>query len=209
MQGLLSRDSGSKKMRGPLINGVRLFARLIPSGACLLWPGRRDKNGYGRLKRSGAHVRAHRVAWEIANGDIPAGMCVLHRCDVPACCNVEHLFVGSVGDNNRDAKAKGRSRGARGVSNGAWTHPERRPRGERNGSTLHPERYPRGERSHLAKLSDAQIVAIRAELACGVPATTLASIYHVSRTHIWRIGRGLTRRECNESMHKEPREASR
>jgi hypothetical protein len=75
---------------------------------CMVWRGARNGCGYG-AKRIGGKVRStHRLAWEWANGTIPDGMCVLHRCDNPPCCNPSHLFLGTVADNNRDRKAKGR-----------------------------------------------------------------------------------------------------
>ncbi len=51
---------------------------------------------------------AHRVAWKEANGQTPEGMQVLHTCDNPPCCNVEHLFLGTNAENASDMVAKGR-----------------------------------------------------------------------------------------------------
>jgi len=59
-----------------------------------------------------APMKAHRMAWTLVQGPIPHGANVLHRCDIPHCTNAEtHLFLGSLADNNRDMKEKGRGRG--------------------------------------------------------------------------------------------------
>ncbi len=78
---------------------------------CIPWWGSMNIKGYGILKRKGRQFRATRLVWEECFGPIPDGMCILHRCDNPPCVNPEHLFLGTRGDNNRDARAKGRSRG--------------------------------------------------------------------------------------------------
>jgi hypothetical protein len=74
-----------------------------------LWTGARSIWGYGRLKRGGVmYAAAHRVAWELANGPVPDGRFVLHRCDVRSCVNPDHLFLGTQLDNVNDMYAKGR-----------------------------------------------------------------------------------------------------
>jgi DNA invertase Pin-like site-specific DNA recombinase len=37
-------------------------------------------------------------------------MCVLHHCDTPLCVRPDHLFLGTITDNNADMKRKGRNR---------------------------------------------------------------------------------------------------
>lgn len=79
---------------------------------CWLWTGATTVDGYGQIagKVNGKRqpLYAHRLAWEWANGPILDGLSVLHRCDVPACVNVQHLFLGTQQDNLTDARQKGR-----------------------------------------------------------------------------------------------------
>jgi hypothetical protein len=51
---------------------------------------------------------AHRMAYTLARGEIPAGLLVRHTCDNPLCCNPRHLIVGTQRDNMRDMCARGR-----------------------------------------------------------------------------------------------------
>jgi len=100
-----------KKRFYPTIDiAVRLDKWSIPepNTGCWLWFGSQDRDGYGKLIRQRKHVRAHRASFEVHCGPIPVGMYVLHRCDMPACINPEHLFLGSNQDNMDDMMRKGR-----------------------------------------------------------------------------------------------------
>lgn len=72
---------------------------------CIIYIGPKDKCGYGKFN----HTVAHRAAWELANGPIPKGMYVCHRCDNPPCVNTDHLFLGTQQDNMSDMVSKGRT----------------------------------------------------------------------------------------------------
>ena len=61
-------------------------------------------------------MAAHRWLWINTHGPVPEGLCVLHTCDQPGCINIEHLWLGTRADNNRDRARKGRS--ASGKRNG-------------------------------------------------------------------------------------------
>lgn len=91
----------------------RLMEKVIPepNSGCHLWLGA-VRSGYGVIGSGvGKKVAlAHRVSWGLANGPIPAGLCVLHRCDVPSCVNPDHLFLGTIKDNSLDMVAKRRDR---------------------------------------------------------------------------------------------------
>jgi len=84
---------------------------------CIEATGERGPRGHVRQRVNGRREQAHRLAWERVHGSIPVGLCVLHRCDNPPCINVDHLFLGTKGDNNRDRAAKGRSAPQHGESN--------------------------------------------------------------------------------------------
>lgn len=88
------------------------------SCGCWLWSSSLDSTGYGVafLKPFPKAMKAHRVAWTLINGEIPRGLLVCHKCDIPACVNPEHLFLGTYKDNIQDSISKGRF--AYGLNNG-------------------------------------------------------------------------------------------
>lgn len=67
----------------------------------------------------GRGIRAHRYVLEHVQGLNIDGKVVLHTCDNPACCNPDHLVVGTHVDNQADKTAK-----------------DRQAKGERNGSSV-------------------------------------------------------------------------
>lgn len=90
--------------------GQRFWKYVQRGDGCWEWTGSRYKR-YGCIRSSERPHRflsAHRVSWEIANGPIPKGMVVCHRCDNGFCVRPDHLFLGTQIDNIRDMDAKGR-----------------------------------------------------------------------------------------------------
>lgn len=84
-----------------------------PQGDCWCFKGYRNRQGYGRIgvgPPRGTTVLAHRALYILEVGPIPAGLLVCHSCDNPPCCNPDHLFPGTVKDNQEDMSRKGRGR---------------------------------------------------------------------------------------------------
>lgn len=95
--------------------------RLNPS-ECWVWTAS-TRDGYGQFNVNGKMVASHRIAWVLANGQIPHdnsphGICICHRCDVRACCNPSHMFLGTNAVNIHDMISKGRHVARRGDLSG-------------------------------------------------------------------------------------------
>lgn len=113
----------------------------------------------------GINLKAHMVAWALHNGPIPEGLCVLHTCDNPRCCNPAHLFLGTKKDNTHDMLRKGRNV---------------------------PPPHSFGEDHHKAKFSQAIALAIKNDKR---PAHIIADQYGISTKTVYRLRRGETWRE--------------
>jgi hypothetical protein len=123
-------------------------------GFCLEFDYMDRKNGYGALSFQGQRWRAHRLAWTLSRGPIPAGLFVCHTCDNRRCIEPLHLYLGTHRDNMRDAFHKGRCIGQR------------------------------GELGSAARLTEAQVRAIRVAHASGASYRALARQYGVAPTTI-------------------------
>lgn len=80
----------------------------VPHSGCQLWMGYASPDGYGVVSYRSKLVRAHRLAYQLANGVDPGDLNVCHRCDTPLCINPGHLFLGTHEDNVADRQRKRR-----------------------------------------------------------------------------------------------------
>lgn len=135
----------------------------IPFSGCWIFTGAINDFGYGIVgtgKRGAPNDRAHRIAYKHFVGEIPKGMFVCHSCDVPSCCNPDHLFLGTNQDNVNDMMKKGRN--------------SKPPRNLHVVGSVHPG----------AKLNEEQVVEIRSKYLQGSTQQTLANQYGVVRQTI-------------------------
>jgi hypothetical protein len=100
---------------------------IVSPNGCFIWTDALSR-GYGRIKIGRLHRLAHRVAYEIHVGPIPAGMCLDHTCRIHACVNWRHLEAVTTAENNRRAAA-GRELPSRCKRGHSYTSDNTRDRG--------------------------------------------------------------------------------
>lgn len=137
----------------------RFFAKVEPHlYGCWLWTGAKNRKGYGMFWPGVTQCgTAHRASYRIFNGHIPPGQMILHSCNTPSCVNPNHLRLGSHRDNMDDMVKAGRGKGKPG---------------------------PRGTKQGRSKLTETQVLAIRADTR---PQRSIAREYGISQTNVCHI----------------------
>ena len=133
---------------------------------CWQWQGCKNSTGYGSITISQKTYSAHRIVFALtypetisiqAPKDKKLKQFILHKCDNRICCNPHHMFLGNYDDNNKDAKAKGRSNA------------------------------PKGENHKLSKLTQKQAEEIRQIHKTGISFVDLGKMFGIHANNISRI----------------------
>lgn len=78
-------------------------------GDCWVWTKSVGSHGYGNICTGASLIEtAHRVSYEVFNGEIPAGQVIMHSCNNKRCCNPAHLSAGTQSQNMLDGLRNGR-----------------------------------------------------------------------------------------------------
>jgi hypothetical protein len=73
----------------------RYWSKVRKTGGCWLWKGAGSPQGPALFSLHGRTVTARRVAYQIAGGDIPEGMCVCNACGNANCVRPDHLTLAT------------------------------------------------------------------------------------------------------------------
>jgi len=140
---------------------------VINSQGCWIWNGSKAKDGYG-IFYSKEYLRAHRASYLLFVAQIPKGLWVLHKCDVPLCVNPKHLYLGDCKQNVKDAIERGRF-----------------PKGPNLKKSL------KGEKNPKSKLTEENVKEIK-KLSHSFTKSQLAEKYGVLKGTIIHITKGRT-----------------
>jgi len=147
----------------------RFWSKVQPSEGCWNWTAAKNEKGYGVFGINRDTFKAHRVAFILSGQEIPDGLCLLHKCDNPACVNPDHMMIGTRAENNADMCAKGRH------VNGAQKTP------------IEQCKYEKGEHHHNARLTAEIVLQIRNDRALGMSFSRIAAKYGIGQKHAHSI----------------------
>lgn len=179
---MLDTPKSTPRAKRSIADRFREKYRVDAASGCWLWSSSLRK-GYGvwALGRNSdgtaRRIIAHRASYVLHHGPIPPGMCVCHKCDVRSCVNPEHLFLGTVAENNTDMRAKGRHRTPRVIE------------GNQRAAVILAFRQ-QGAGNTNAKLNWEQVQSIRARCAVGASQRRIARELGLDPRTINRIVRG-------------------
>ena len=94
-------------------NTIEIFLNKINSlplnqEGCKIWSEGNDRDGYGFFCIDKIIYRVHRLLYITLQPGDYEGLVIRHICDTPACCNINHLTVGTTQDNTDDMVGKDR-----------------------------------------------------------------------------------------------------
>lgn len=144
----------------------RFWDKVLVKGRdeCWVWTASKFQSGYGYFRFQGKSRHASRVSWILKTNKEPEkGVFVCHKCDNRACVNPDHLFLGTAKDNMKDCVGKGR--------NFFQTNPFK------------------GMRHANSKLTDQQVLGIRALIKEGNTLASVAGKFNVTRACVEDIHR--------------------
>lgn len=191
------------------LENFRKWVMQSSENECHIYRGASYGLGYGSVAINGKNWLAHRLAYSLVNGGIPPKAHVLHSCDVPACCNPNHLRTGTQKDNMGDKSARGRHHNQRKQScprghpydneNTRWYDGRRKCAKCLRAQSLKSYHkcyvkigYRLGENNHFHKLNAEDVVKIRSEASSGIPVKRIADCFGIQINQVYRI----LRKEC-------------
>ncbi len=112
----------------------RFWTKVLTVESCWEWIGGRDSWGYGVFYDGNRHVGAHRYAYELRRGPIPAGLTIDHLCRNKGCVNPDHMEPVTMRENTlRSSNACGVNSRKKLCINGHDDWAPRSKTGERSG----------------------------------------------------------------------------
>jgi len=106
----------------------RFWSKVEKTEACWNWTAYKNDDGYGLFRSDYVTRPAHRIAYQLLESEIPAGMVLDHICHNRGCVNPTHLRIVTRKQNqeHREGAAAHSKTGIRGVT---WAKREGKWRG--------------------------------------------------------------------------------